>query len=83
MPHNGRNSRQFYEDWNAFLKSLHPNTDPQASRLMEDFRLVAHQFHHLNEASMEASGLSYAQNRILLHLMFSEWQGRRDGLNPS
>ncbi|WP_374687334.1 MarR family winged helix-turn-helix transcriptional regulator [Promineifilum sp.] len=64
-----------------FTESL--GGDPQAMRLMDEVRTVAHQLYQLNEASLEAAGLSYAQFRILMSLLFSEWQGSEAGLNPS
>lgn len=69
--------------WSAFFKALHPDIDPQASRLMDDFRLVAHQIYRLSETNLDYSGLSYAQYQILTNLRFCEWSGMCDGLNPS
>lgn len=76
-------SKDNRERWAAFVKSMHPNSDPRATRLMDDFRMVAHQFYQLSEVSLESMGLSYAQYRILMSLMFCEWSGECDGLNPS
>jgi DNA-binding MarR family transcriptional regulator len=50
---------------------------------MDELRQVAHQLYRLNETSMEAAELSYAQYRVLMHLAFHEWLGDTDGLNPS
>ena len=69
--------------WSAFVQALHPEIDPQASRLMDDFRLVAHQIYQLSETYLDSSGLSYAQYRVLMNLRFCEWSGACGGLNPS
>ena len=71
------------EQWLAFLQKSHPDIDPQAARLFEEFRVVAHQFHQLSENSLDSSGLSYAQYRVLMNLRFCEWESKGDGLNPS
>jgi DNA-binding MarR family transcriptional regulator len=65
----------------AFAESL--GGDPRAMRLMDEVRQVAHQLYQVNEAGLEAAGLSYAQFRILMSLLFNEWQGNEAGLNPS
>jgi DNA-binding MarR family transcriptional regulator len=45
--------------------------------------VAAHQLYQLNEASLAAAGLSYAQFRLLMSLYFCEWRGHCEGLNPS
>jgi DNA-binding MarR family transcriptional regulator len=69
--------------WIAFIQTIHPGSDPQAIRLMDELRMVAHQLYQLNETNLEATGLSYAQYRVLMSLYFCEWTGRCEGLNPS
>lgn len=71
------------ERWAAFIRSLTPQSDPRAARLMDDFHTVAHQIYQLNEAHLTSTGLSYAEFRILMNLMFCEWSGGCNGLNPS
>lgn len=83
MPPPNRFSNAVRERWLAFLQTSHPDIDPQAARLLEDFRVVAHQIHQLSENSLNTSGLSYAQYRVLMNLRFCEWEGKCDGLNPS
>ena len=78
-----RLSREHHEHWTSFVQSLHPSSDPRAARLMDDFRMVAHQIYQLSESNLEATGISYAQYRLLMSLMFCEWRGQCDGLNPS
>jgi MarR family 2-MHQ and catechol resistance regulon transcriptional repressor len=71
------------ERWQGFMRSVHPEGNPQAAQLMEELRRVAHQLYQLGEASLASAGLSYAQYRVLMSLMFCEWAGADDGLNPS
>lgn len=67
----------------AFAVALYSAGDPQAVRLMDELRKVAHQLYRLSEASLETADLSYAQYRVLMHLLFNEWLGNAEGLNPS
>lgn len=83
MKPDDRFSTEQRQQWSAFFKALHPEIDPQASRLMDDFRMVAHQVFRLNETNLDSSGLSYAQYRVLTNLRFCEWSGMCEGLNPS
>lgn len=83
MPPPDRFGQEFRTRWLTFLQKSHPDIDPQAAQLLDDFRLVAHQIHQLSQNSLEASGLSYAQYRVLMNLRFCEWEGKCDGLNPS
>lgn len=71
------------EQMMAFAASLCSGGDPRAVRLMEEMRRVAHQLYQLGEASVQWADLSYAQYRVLMGLLFSEWVGSEDGLNPS
>jgi DNA-binding MarR family transcriptional regulator len=67
----------------AFAESLYAEGDPRVHRLMDELRKVAHQLYRLSEVSLEATGLSYAQFRVLMNLLFNEWKGSAEGLNPS
>ncbi len=67
----------------AFTRSLFTTSDPRAARLMDQFWRVSHRMFRLGEASLNESGLSYAQYRLLLLLLFEEWLGNNDGMNPS
>lgn len=78
-----RFNRDNRERWAAYMQSLHPDIDPRAARLLDEFRVVAHQVYQLSETALEPSGLSYAQYRVLMSLRFCEWAGDCAGLNPS
>jgi len=71
------------EKLRAFAASLCAGGDPRAARLMDEMRRVSHQLYQLGEASLASAGLSYAQYRILMVLLFHEWLGDEQGLNPS
>lgn len=76
-------SKKHHESWVAFFRELHESSDPRAARLMDEFGQVAHRIRQLSDASLEASGLSYAQFRVLMSLRYCEWAGNCGGLNPS
>lgn len=71
------------EKWARFIQTLNPDLDPQALRLMDEFRMVSRAIYHLNEQSVAIPGLSFAQYRVLMHLFFAEQMGDRGILNPS
>lgn len=71
------------EKWVNFIQSLNPDIDPRAIRLMDEMRRVSHNLYQIGESSLAASGLSYAQYRILMGLFFCERIEGRDELNPS
>jgi DNA-binding MarR family transcriptional regulator len=71
------------EQLKAFAASLYSKGDPRATRLMELFRQVSHQMYRLGESSVNEAGFSYAQYRVLMSLLFNEWLGNADGMNPS
>jgi DNA-binding MarR family transcriptional regulator len=50
---------------------------------MDEMRRVSHNLYQIGESSLAASGLSYAQYRILMSLFFCERMEGRDELNPS
>jgi MarR family transcriptional regulator, negative regulator of the multidrug operon emrRAB len=70
-------------NWLAFLESLSPDTDAQTIRLMAQMRMVAHALYQISEASLAAAGLSYAQYRLLLSLLYVEQDEVNCSLNPS
>ncbi len=78
-----RLSKEHREQWISFIQAMHSASDPHAVRLMDDFRMVAHQIYQLSESNLESTGLSYAQYRVLMSLLFCEWKGECGGLNPS
>ena len=67
----------------AFAESLYAAGDPRAMRLMDQLRRVSHQMYRLGEASLNDAGFSSAQYRVLMSLLFDEWLGNHDGMNPS
>ncbi len=71
------------EQLKAFAASLYASGDPRAMRLMDQFRQVSHQMYRLGESSLNESGFSYAQYRVLTILLFDEWLGNSNGMNPS
>jgi DNA-binding MarR family transcriptional regulator len=71
------------ERWLAFIQKLSPDTDPQTVQLVGLMLRVAHTLHQVGESSLEAAGLSYAQYRLLLNLLFAEEAEGCDQLNPS
>ena len=69
--------------WMAFIQSLSPEIDPQTIRLMDELRAASRSIYQIGESSVDESGRSFAQYRILMHLFFAEQMGDRDNLNPS
>ena len=75
--------KQKREKWINFVQTLNPDLDPQALRLMDEFRSVSRAIYHLNEQSVTIPGLSFAQYRVLMHLFFAEQMDDCRELNPS
>lgn len=71
------------EQFMQFIRLLSPNSDPRVFELMGLMRSVAHALYQLGEESLDETGLSVAQYRILTHLLFSEQMEDRPSLNPS
>jgi len=71
------------ERWINFVQTLNPDIDPQATRLMDEFNMVSKLIHHVGQTSVDTAGLSLAQYRILMHLLFAEQIGGKECLNPS
>ncbi len=82
-PQNWLNDEEKRERWMAFIQALDPAIDPQAIRLMDEFRSASKMIYHVGECSVDTVGLSFAQYRILMHLLFAEQIGGRQDLNPS
>lgn len=74
---------QKQEKWIRFVQSLSPTIDPQAVRLMDEVGFVSRAIYHVGEQSLDEAGLSFAQYRVLMHLLFAEKIGNRGDLNPS
>lgn len=75
--------QQRREKWMAFVRSLNPDIDPQAVRLMDNMFSVSRLIHQRGESGLNEAGMSLAQYRILMHLFFAENIGERNELNPS
>jgi len=71
------------ERWVNFVQSLNPDIDPQAAQLMDEFGVTSKIVHHVGQTSIDTAGLSLAQYRILMHLLFAEQIGGKECLNPS
>ncbi len=71
------------QKWLEFAQGLNPDVPPQAHRLMDEMRMVSHVLYQIGESSLEQAGLSFAQYRILMGLLFSERMDGRSELNPS
>jgi DNA-binding MarR family transcriptional regulator len=69
--------------WVTFIQTLDPTIDPQAIRLMDEFRIASKSIYHMGESSVDTAGRSFAQYRILMHLLFAEQIGGKECLNPS
>ena len=75
--------QQRREKWMAFVRSLNPEIDPRAVRLMDHIFSVSRLIHHRGESGLNEAGTSLAQYRILMHLFFAENMSERGELNPS
>jgi DNA-binding MarR family transcriptional regulator len=75
--------QQRRENWMNFIRSLNPDIDPHAVRLMENMFSVSRLIHHMGDSGLNTAGMSLAQYRILMHLFFAENMGERGELNPS
>ncbi len=75
--------RQKREEWTLFVQSLSPDLDSKAVSLMDELGFVSRSIYHLGEQSLDEAGLSFAQYKVLLHLLFAEQMGDRAELNPS
>jgi len=75
--------RQKREQWVLFVRSLNPDLDSRAVSLMDELIFVSRTIHYVGEQSLDEAGLSLAQYRVLMHLLFAERMGDRNELNPS
>ena len=76
-------NRQDRENFKRYIKLLHPEARFEVMEVMGQMRSVAHYLNQRGEASLAASGLSFAQYRILSHLLYSELIEQQSGMNPS
>ena len=75
--------RQRREEWIRFVRSLNPDLDTRAVSLMDELGYVSRSIHHVGQQSLDEAGLSFAQYKVLMHLLFAERMGDRNELNPS
>ncbi len=71
------------EKWVAFVQSLTSDVNPQAVRLIDEIRVIAHTLYQIGELSVTTTGLSYAKYRLLMGLYFCERLEGRCDMNPS
>lgn len=74
---------QKHAQWLGFIQYLSPDSNPALIRLMAQLRLLAHALSLTSEESLRDSGLSPAQYRLLMGLLFYEHVEGRPALNPS
>lgn len=70
-------------DWLRFFHQISPETNSETLHVLGELRRVSHSMYQLGESSLEDAGLSYAQYRVLLLLLFSEEIEQCNALNPS
>ncbi|MEW5987224.1 MAG: MarR family transcriptional regulator [Chloroflexota bacterium] len=75
--------RQKREQWLAFVQTLSPAADPRTIRLIGLLHRTGHALARVGETSLSAAGLSYAQYRLLMSLLFCEQFEGQAALNPS
>lgn len=75
--------RQKREQWLAFVQTLSPAADPRTVRLIGLLHRTGHALARVGESSLSAAGLSYAQYRLLMSLLFCEQFEDKGELNPS
>jgi DNA-binding MarR family transcriptional regulator len=66
-----------------FITQLSPDADVLSMRAGTLLMRVAHTLYQLNESSLSAADISFAQFRLLMDLLFSEQCLQCRGLNPS
>ncbi len=76
-------SQQDRENFKRYIKLLHPEARHEVMKVMGKMRSVSHYLKQRGEASLAASGLSFAQYRILSHLLYNELIDKQSGMNPS
>jgi DNA-binding MarR family transcriptional regulator len=72
-----------WENWIGFVQGLSPETDPMATRIIDDLRQVAGLLHRISENSLAPSRLSSAKYRLLMDLLYIERVHGRWELSPS
>jgi DNA-binding MarR family transcriptional regulator len=75
--------REKREQWILFVRSLNPDLGSKAVSLMDELGYVSRAIYFVGERSLDEAGLSLAQYKVLMHLLFAERMGDRNKLNPS
>ena len=75
--------RERREQWILFVRSLYPDLGTKAVSLIDELGFVSRAIYHVGEQSLDKTGLSLAQYRVLMHLLFAERMGDPNELNPS
>lgn len=76
-------TQQERDNFKRYIKLLHPEARFEVMEVMGEMRSVSHHLNQHGEASLAASGLTYAQYRILSHLLYNELIDGNSGMNPS
>ena len=71
------------EKFMAFVKTISPNADVVSVLLFGLLHRASNHLVHIAEKPLEATGLTWPQFRLLMHLMRGEKHGTTDGMMPS
>ena len=70
--------------WNKFIESLEiEGADGDSFRLMSEMRRISHAIRQIGESSLAEAGMSMAQYRLLMHLLFAKNVMNQAESNPS
>lgn len=78
-----RLTKEQQEQWRCFWQGLSPETDHRTMRLVGLLHRTSHTLRQISEGSLAEAGLSYAQYRILMLLLFAEQFEDMTAMNPS
>jgi len=78
-----RPTKEQQEQWRCFWESLSPDTDHRTMRLVGLLHRTSHTLRQISENGLAETGLSFAQYRILMLLLFAEQFDHMTAMNPS
>lgn len=78
-----RPTKEQQEQWRCFWQMLSPETDHRTMRLVGLLHRTSHMLRQISENGLTEAGLSYAQYRILMLLLFAEQFENMPAMNPS
>lgn len=78
-----RPTKEQQEQWRCFWQTLSPETDHRTMRLVGLLHRTAHTLRQISENGLAEAGLSFAQYRILMLLLFAEQFDNQPAMNPS